>query len=355
MERVGRALRILARAALAAAAIWLFVRFALPWLAPFLAAFVLASVMEGGVRALIRRSVPRRVAAALFTLVLLCLLAALPILLAGQGLSALGTLMRGMPRLVQAVEARLEALEALLGRYAAALPESVSAYFRTALAAAESSLNTLPTLLSGKLFSLAAQAAQDSPGLLLFLVTLFLGTYFLSASYPAVLAFFEAQLPLSLRRRAREIALDLRANLGGWLRAQLILTGLTFAELLALFSLLKIRGALPLAALTAFIDALPVFGTGAVLVPWALVLLLLGQNGRALALLAGWVVSAVGRNLLQAKLLGDQIGLHPLVSLLALYVGWQAWGVWGMIVFPLLFASVQQLSERGVIRLWNKA
>ena len=353
MGRVGSLLRMGGRILLSAALIWIGVRFVLPLLAPFRAAFVLASAMERAVRALLRRSLPRGLAAALLTLALLALLCALPVLLLGQVLPALSALIRAAPRLVQAVEQRLDALELLLGRYAAALPESVSVYFRTAIASAETSINTLPTMLSARVLNLAAQAAQGSPGALLFVVTLFLGTYFFSASYPAVIAFVRAQLPQSLRRRAGEILFDLRANLGGWLRAQLILAGLTFAELLLLFSLLRIRAALPLAALTALIDALPVFGTGIVLVPWALVLLLLGQSGRAIALLVGWAVSAAGRNLLQAKLLGDQIGLHPLVSLLALYVGWRVWGVWGMIVFPLGFASLQQLTERGVIRLWN--
>lgn len=60
------------------------------------------------------------------------------------------------------------------------------------------------------------------------------------------------------------------------------------------------------------------------------------------------------RSCAQAKLLGDQIGLDPLSSLLAVYIGWQVWGVWGMIVFPILFVSIQQLNSKGVIRLWQE-
>ena len=57
----------------------------------------------------------------------------------------------------------------------------------------------------------------------------------------------------------------------------------------------------------------------------------------------------------QAKLVGDQIGLDPVVSLLAVYVGWQVWGVWGMLIFPLIFVLVQQLNDRGVVNLWKNA
>jgi len=201
--------------------------------------------------------------------------------------------------------------------------------------------------------TLAARTAQNGPGILLFAVTFCLGAYFFSASYPAVTAFLRAQLPARFRRRAETLLADVRSSFGGWLRAQLILAAMIFAELLALFALLRVRAALPLAALTALIDALPVFGMGVVLVPWAAAELLFGRTGRAAALLIGWAVGALGRNLLQAKLLGDQIGIHPLLSLLSLYVGWRVWGVGGMIVFPLLAATLQQLGERGVIRLWR--
>ena len=220
---------------------------------------------------------------------------------------------------------------------------------RAALGSAESALGALPAQISSRLLALAAAAAQHAPGILLFLISLFLGAFLISASYPAVTGFARSLLPETARRRAAEIAEDLRGSLGGWLRAQLILAGMTFVELLGLFLLLGVRAAAPLAAVTAFVDALPVFGTGIVLVPWALGELLLGELGRGLALLFGWGLGMLGRDLLQARLLGDQIGIHPLMSLVSIYVGWRVWGVWGMIVFPLLFAMLRRLAERGIL------
>ena len=354
MRAAAKTLPLLLFAAAAVGALWLIRRYLLPALAPFLAAFALSAAMERPVRALIRRGLPRRAAALLASLFSLALLAALPLLLAGRLSALFDALLRGAPPLIEAVVARLDQLERLARRCAADLPEGFSELFDSALLSAERSLRSLPGELSSRLLALAGRAAQDSPGTLLFLFTALLGSYLISASYPAVTAFLRAQLPPAAQRRAAEIAADLRANFGGWLRAQLILAALCFFELLALFWLLGIRGAPSLAALIALVDALPVFGSGAVLVPWALVLLLLGRTGRALGLLFGWVLNAAGRNLLQAKLLGDQIGIDPLVSLLALYVGWRVWGVGGMIVFPLLLATLCQLNERGVIRLWNR-
>lgn len=354
MKAAAKILPVLLLAAAAVGALWLISRWLLPALAPFLAAFALSAALERPVRTLVRRGLPRKAAALLAVLFVLGLLAALPLLLFGRAQTLLAALLRDAPRLIEAVVARLDALEAFARRCAAELPEGFDAVFDTALGSAERTLRSLPGLLSSRLLSLAGRAAQDAPGMALFLFTTLLGSYLISASYPAVTAFLHAQLPPAVRRRGAEIAADLRANFGGWLRAQLILAAICFFELLLLFLLLGIRGAAALAALTAFVDALPVFGSGAVLLPWALVALLLGRTGRALGLLGGWFLNAAGRNLLQAKLLGDQIGISPLASLLALYVGWRVWGVGGMIVFPLLLATLCQLNERGVIRLWNR-
>ena len=353
MARAAKLLPILLTAAVSLGTLWLFVRFLLPPLVPFLAAFALAAALEGSVKALVRRGLPRRVAAAGLTLLTLSLLCALPVLMVGQLASLSAALAREAPRLALAAAERLGALEMYLSRFAESLPEGLSGAFHSALRSAEDTLRALPGTLSARLLALCARMAQNGPGIFLFAVTFFLGTYFLSASFPAVLSFLRAQLPERLRCRAGELLGDVRANFGGWLRAQLILSAMTFVELLVLFALLGIRGALPLAAVTALIDALPVFGTGIVLLPWAGIELLFGRVGRALGLLCGWALGALGRNLLQAKLLGDQIGIHPLLSLFSLYVGWHVWGVGGMIVFPLLAASLQQLGERGVIRLWK--
>ena len=123
--------------------------------------------------------------------------------------------------------------------------------------------------------------------------------------------------------------------------------------MLAAFLLLRVPGAAVLAGVTAFIDALPVFGTGAVLVPWALFSLLLGETRRGLGLLLTWGLAELLRNAAQAKLLGDQIGLDPLASLLSVYVGWRVAGVGGMLLFPLGLMVLIRLNDRGVVKLWK--
>ena len=347
-----RLLRTLLYAAAAVGGIWLGVRFLLPWTAPFLVALALAALLEPAVAALCRRGIPRGAAAGAVLLLGPGALAALLVHLTIRGAGALTGWLAETPELIDALGAAFGALEAKLTAAAGQLPGG-SDYLRIALDALSDTLTQIPATLSRRLLEALTRFAQHSPDLLLFTVTAALGSLFFSAAWPQVIAFFRAQLPPDFLRRLDGLGRDLKGSFGGWLRTQLILMVMTFFELLAAFLLLHVRGAGLIAGLTALIDALPIFGTGSVLVPWAAVSLLLGDYGRGIGLLIAWGVTNLVRSAAQAKLLGDQIGLDPLASLLALYMGWRICGVWGMLLFPLLFVTLQQLNDKGVLRLWR--
>ena len=111
--------------------------------------------------------------------------------------------------------------------------------------------------------------------------------------------------------------------------------------------------ALLLAAVTALVDALPVFGTGTVLLPWAAACLLLGQAPRAVALAALYAVISAVRSFLEPKVMAAQAGLPPLAALAAMYAGFRAFGVAGMILLPVALLFVKQLHDQGYVGLWK--
>ena len=98
-----------------------------------------------------------------------------------------------------------------------------------------------------------------------------------------------------------------------------------------------------LAALIALIDALPVFGTGTILIPWALVLFLRGQTKTGVGLVVLYGAAALSRQALEPRLVGKQVGLNPVLTLLALYTGYRLLGVGGMIVFPITAMLLKQI------------
>ena len=125
------------------------------------------------------------------------------------------------------------------------------------------------------------------------------------------------------------------------------------SELLVGLLLIRQPYALLLAAVIAFIDALPVFGTGTVLLPWAAVCLLLQQTPKAIALGALYAVITLVRSFLEPKIMAAQVNLPPLAALLAMYVGFCSFGVAGMILFPIALLFLKQLRDAGYLNLWK--
>ena len=344
-----------ARCALALGAGWLALKYLLPWLAPFIAAVAIAAALEPAVQWLGRRArMPRAAAAGLCVLSCFGLVFSLVCLLCSRIAAELRSLMQRLPGMIAEISGTLGLWRERASGWLERGGAQARPYLEHAAAAAGEHLKTLPAMLSARLLGLLTAMAGAAPAVLLFTVTLVIGAYFASASYPELMAFARAQLSHSGRERASAIRRGLRETIVRWLRAQLLMTLIIFALLAAAFSLLRISYALLLALCTAAIDALPVLGAGTVLIPWAAYQLLCGNLALGIGLLIAYVAVTVLRNCIQAKLLGDQLGLHPLAALLAIYVGFASCGVVGMILFPILLITAKQLNDCGMLRLWKK-
>ena len=248
--------------------------------------------------------------------------------------------------------ADMEDLRQRLDDFCAACPQGLRGWLEEIPALLGTQAAVLAERASGACITAAGALAAALPGVFLFCGTTALAVFFTTGSYPRIMAFFRRQLGTRLDR-ARGVKANLLSTLGKWFRAQAILLGVTFCELLAGFLLMGQRYALLLAAVTALVDALPVFGTGTVLLPWAAACLLLGQAPRAVALAALYAVISAVRSFLEPKVMAAQAGLPPLAALAAMYAGFRAFGVAGMILLPVALLFVKQLHDQGYVGLWK--
>jgi sporulation integral membrane protein YtvI len=348
-----RALNLFLLAAVGCAGLYAGLRWLLPWAAPFLVALVLARAIEPAVSFFCSQRWPRSLAAGVCTTALLLSLGLGIRLIIGGAVSELRAFSVRLPELIEGLTGAVSLLEERAMRLIDRTDGALSEYLLSALESVRNSLAEVPTMLSGKILSFLSAFAERTPSILLFTITACIGVYFISSAFPEIRAFASRQIPLRWRSRARELRNDLRNSLGHWLKAQLILSGITFVELFLALLLLRVRYALLLALVISVIDALPVLGAGTVLVPWAVVEFLIGSYPMGLGLVITYAAITLVRQCIQAKLLGDQLGLHPVASLLAVYVGFRTLGIWGMLLFPLLFVTVKQLNDRGILRLWK--
>jgi len=322
----------------------LFFRFLLPVLLPFLIALLLSQLTEPAVRRLQERfPIPRAVHAALVMSALFAFLALLVCLLLQACASELSRLTERLPALTESLRAPMEALQSWLLRLADRVPDGLGLALRAWVTQLFTDTSALLGQASDLLISLASRLVAMLPKLFLFLVTTVVASFMISAQRQTILNWLKQHLPEAWRQKGSLLSCNLRRALGGWLRAEARLMLITFGTVSVGLFVLGAEFPLVTGAVTALVDALPVLGTGTVLVPWGLWQLLQGNTVYGAGLLILYGLAAALRTTLEPRLVGRQIGLHPLLALLSMYAGFQLFGIGGMILLPIAAILARQL------------
>ena len=170
------------------------------------------------------------------------------------------------------------------------------------------------------------------PELFLYLIITILSALCFSQAGAKLLSALHENMPEQFRKYIFLLKEDGKKILKGYVLAQIQIMLCVFLLLSVGFSILKVDFAIPLAFLTAFLDALPVFGVGFIMWPWMALLLLKGKFLLFLALLLIYLLSQMIRQILQPKIIGDAVGLPPLLALLFLFLGYKFYGISGMVL-----------------------
>ncbi|MBR6259568.1 MAG: sporulation integral membrane protein YtvI [Oscillospiraceae bacterium] len=345
-----RCLRLIIKAA----GLYFTLKYLLPFFFPFLLAFLTASAISPAVRLLRERfSIKKRFASAAVSLLTLSLLFAAAALLLDRAIYGLTGLLRILPEALSGLQPLLTGIGLRAERYVSSAPPEVRDYIESALAGLSDKAAEIPAGLTGKLLSGLSRAAAGAPRAVLSAVTYAIGVFFISGSYDEIKAFFLRLVPEERKHMARGIKSDVSGTLTKWLKAQLMLICVTFLELTAALTILKIDYAAFLALLISLIDTLPVLGVGTVLLPWAAVSLITGNTARAAGLFISYIIITVVRSFLEPRIVGSMLGVHQIAMLAAMYTGFCISGVLGMIAAPLMLVTLSQMSEKGYIRLWS--
>ncbi len=346
--RLKRFLLYTASGAAAAALLHVALRYLLLWLLPFLFALAAAAAIEPAVRLLhTKLRLRRSFASFVMTLFLLFLLGGLLSLLGTTLTGEAYALLEQAPVLLGALPAALERLTDRLQTYRSACPPWLCERLDAALARGASEADDLLGALASRLPSLLAAFAASLPRFFLASVTSVLAIYFTSSTLPSIQTHFKQYFSSKTRRFLLHFRSGFISSLARWMRVELTLCLVTFSILLIGLSFLRQPYALLLAFLVTLVDALPVFGVGTILVPWAAVEIIFQNIPKSIALLLLYLVSFLLRSTLEPRLLGSQAGLPPIVSLLAMYLGFCSMGVLGMVAFPFLLLLGAQLLRSG--------
>lgn len=200
-----------------------------------------------------------------------------------------------------------------------------------------------------------ADFAAALPSFLFTLTVTVLASLFITMDYKNISAFLARQIPEKYCRWIGETKVNLLQTMGRMCKAYLILMLVTFGELFISLLLLRVENALLVSAVIALADMLPLIGTGGIMVPWVILELVQGNYFLAAGLAVSYAIVSLVRSILEPKILGRQVGLHPVVALFSMYTGVRLFGIWGLLFMPLLVLTVKDLNDTGKIPLWKTA
>ncbi|HZG83601.1 sporulation integral membrane protein YtvI [Paenibacillus sp.] len=209
------------------------------------------------------------------------------------------------------------------------------------------SLQGVATQLSGYTFDVLKTLPNVLIYFLVFFVALYLFSFSMATIQHSFLSFFEEKS----RDKIAEVLLNLRSALFGFIRAQFMLSGMTFLIAFGGLLLLDVRYALAITFLIIVVDILPVLGTGSVLVPWAAYSAFIGDTRLAIGLLVLFIVITVFRRIVEPKILGEQMGIGALPTLISLYVGFELIGAIGLILGPIVVIIYQAMVKVGLLKI----
>lgn len=315
-------------------------KYILPLIFPFLLGFLLAYMAEPGVKRLskhMRRPLAAGIGVSISLIIILFLLAIFGGILVRQ----LTKMTDILPDLEATAHESSRTLEEFLLNLAGKAPKGLRNLLRRGVLSLfgngnlllEEGLAYLPRVITGVLSHL--------PGGFVTLGTGVLSAFLISARMPRLASL----LPRQWEQKALPVLRNIKNAVMGWLVAQAKLAGLMFGVCLSGLLILRIPYAVLWAVVIALVDAVPLLGSGLVLVPWSVVSFLSGRPGEGIGLLITFAAAFLIRTALEPRLVGKQMGLDPLLTLVALYLGFQLGGLWGLIFAPILAVTAMELTK----------
>jgi sporulation integral membrane protein YtvI len=330
------------------------IKYLLPLLMPFVIGLFVAALFRQTIDVIAQKThIKRTFVSILILLIFYSLIALLTILVSAKVFYFLKDIFNRLPAIYTDVANSIEpALEDETKNLLLQFPE-IEVYLEDILNSIGDSLFSVITTASTTVVGSITGFAGRVPSILINFLFTIVSSFFFTIDYHRIANFVLKQFP----KEKREMVLQLKDNvigtLGKFIKAYATLILITFTELAIGLTIIRIPNPLLIAGVVAVVDILPILGTGAVLLPWTIIAFIFEKNTMAIGILILYIVVTIVRQTLEPKVVGQQIGLHPVVTLLCIFAGAQLLGVVGLLLFPITATILKKMNDEGTIHLFK--
>lgn len=300
---------------------------------PFVIGWLIAMIANPLVRLLERKlKIVRKHSSVIIVVVVLAAVIGLLYLLISRIAIEVAELVKDLPQIYESVRLEVQGAFASLEHLVDRLPQGVEDTIHRINENLGGYISDLVQKIAFPTVTVAGNVAKRIPAALVHSIVVILSSYFFIVEREQILRFWKHLAPEGLLQYYDFFRQDVRKLIGGYFLAQFRIMFVVAGILMVGFVVLGVPYGLLLAVLIALLDFLPLFGTGTALFPWAFVKLLTGEYPFAVGLILLYVLTQVVRQIIQPKIVGDSMGLPPLMTLLFLYLGFKLNGISGMIL-----------------------
>ena len=317
------------------------------YLAPFIIAFIISSLIEPLISLLVKKAkLPRKISAALALILVFSLFGLVLTIIVSNLVVEIANASHMLPKYFSDLYDNVNSLMNKANELYLKLPQEVTINMEGLASNLTTSLmNILNSFLKGIL-----NTAISIPEAIVFTLVTILSTFFFASDRDKIFKFCKAQIPSVWSNRIYSIKTDIFSAFFGYIKAQLIMMTITFTELSVGFWMIGINDSILLAFAISIIDALPILGTGGILIPWSVYELVIGNVKLGLSLLIIYGIVLIVRQMLEPKVLSQQIGIHPLVTLIAMYTGLKLLGFVGLILGPVTVLLLKNIFKAKTLK-----
>ena len=337
------------------ALIFVAIKYGLIWFMPFVIGFAVASILKPLISFLSKKlHISRKPLSAIVVLLFYAIVVGLLILLGTRLFISMKELFLKLPDMYSssiepAVYNMFSNIESILGRLDPALVKDIEAI----TISFSNSLGSVISSVSSTVISSIYSIFSSLPSFFITVILSIISSFFFTIDYTRITTFIVRQFS----PKVRDIIFDVKHYIVGtlfkFIKAYSILMALTFLELSLGFFILRIENGVTIAAIIALLDILPILGTGGILIPWVIIELIRGNVYLALGLATLYMLITVVRNILEPKIVGAQVGMHPIVMLICMFVGVKVFGFIGLFILPAIAIIIKNLNDSGKIHLFK--
>ena len=312
---------------------------------PFLIAFIISLIIEPAIRYLMKKAkMTRKMSAIIIFIIVLSII--------------IGSITWGIISLISESTNLLQTLNIYIDKAYTQMQETIGKLSITKISVSSNVIGIAENTSREILYKISSWLSEfltklinsitSIPVIGIYIVVTILSLYFFCTDKIYILDLMEHHMPKTWVQKIGKHLKEITKTLGGYLKAQFILIFVSFVISVIGLYLIKFIGMnvkfpLLIALGIGFVDALPILGSGTVMVPWAIIAALNGDIKLGIAIIVLWVIMSLVRQFLEPKIVSGKIGIHPIFTLVAMYSGFKIIGVIGMLVGPIVLIILKNI------------